>query len=53
MTREGRQDRGAPRATGRRQGDRVEIVSGVKAGQPVVVEPGNLAGGQPVTVGAE
>ena len=34
--------------TGRRQGERVEVVSGVQAGQPVVVEPGNLAGGQPV-----
>ena len=34
--------------TGRRQGERVEVLSGVQAGQPVVVEPGNLAGGQPV-----
>jgi HlyD family secretion protein len=34
--------------TGRRLGDQVEIVSGVKAGEPVVVEPGNLIGGQPV-----
>ena len=34
--------------TGRREGDRVEVVSGLQAGQPVVVEPGNLAGGQPV-----
>ena len=36
--------------TGRRLGARVEVVSGLTAGQPVVVEPGNLAGGQPVTV---
>lgn len=36
--------------TGRRQGERIEIVSGVVAGQPVVVQPGNLSGGQPVTV---
>ena len=36
--------------TGRRLGDRVEIVSGVKAGEPVVVQPGNLTGGQAVTI---
>lgn len=36
--------------TGRREGDRVEIVEGLAAGEPVVVEPGNLVGGQPVTV---
>jgi RND family efflux transporter MFP subunit len=36
--------------TGRRLGDRVEIVSGVKPGQPVIVPPGNLTSGQPVTV---
>lgn len=36
--------------TGRRLGDQVEIVSGVKAGEPVVVPPGNLTGGPPVTV---
>jgi RND family efflux transporter MFP subunit len=36
--------------TGRRQGERVEIVAGLKPGEPVVVEPGNLAAGQPVTV---
>jgi len=36
--------------TGRRDADRVEIVEGLHAGEPVVVEPGNLAGGQPVTV---
>lgn len=34
--------------TGRREGDRVEILEGVVAGDPVVVEPGNLVGGQPV-----
>ena len=36
--------------TGRRDGERVEIVSGLTAGEPVVVEPGNLTGGQAVTV---
>jgi hypothetical protein len=28
----------------------VEIVEGLKSGEPVVVQPGNLAGGQPVVV---
>ena len=36
--------------TGRRSGDRVEILEGAAAGDLVVVEPGNLVGGQPVTV---
>jgi hypothetical protein len=36
--------------TGRRLGDRVEIVSGIPAGKPVVAQPGNLTGGQPVAV---
>ncbi|MBM4438929.1 MAG: efflux RND transporter periplasmic adaptor subunit [Candidatus Rokubacteria bacterium] len=36
--------------TGRREGGRVEIVSGLAAGEPVVAEPGNLTGGQSVTV---
>jgi len=36
--------------TGRREGDRVEIVEGLEAGTPIVVAPGNLVGGQPVTV---
>jgi RND family efflux transporter MFP subunit len=36
--------------TGRREGSRVEIVSGLNAGEPVVVEPGNLTGGQVVQV---
>ncbi len=36
--------------TGRRLGDRVEIVSGLKVGQPVVDPAGNLTGGQAVTV---
>lgn len=36
--------------TGRREGDRVEIVEGLEAGTPVVVAPGNLVGGQPVMV---
>jgi RND family efflux transporter MFP subunit len=36
--------------TGRRAGDRVEILEGAAAGDTVVVEPGNLVDGQPVTV---
>jgi RND family efflux transporter MFP subunit len=36
--------------TGRRFGDRVEIIAGLKGAELVVVEPGNLIGGQPVTV---
>lgn len=36
--------------TGRRAGDKVEITEGLNAGEMVVVEPGNLVGGQPVTV---
>jgi RND family efflux transporter MFP subunit len=39
--------------TGRREGNRVEIVSGLTAGEMVVAEPGNLAGGQVVTPVAE
>jgi RND family efflux transporter MFP subunit len=36
--------------TGRREGGRVEIVSGLAAGEPVVAQPGNLTGGQAVAV---
>ena len=36
--------------TGRREKDRVEITEGLKAGEPVVVEPGNLVGGQSVVI---
>jgi len=36
--------------TGRRSGDRVEILEGIAAGEPVVADPGNLVGGMPVTV---
>ena len=36
--------------TGRRIEDRVEVVEGLKPEELVVVEPGNLVGGQPVTV---
>ncbi|MGE5247708.1 MAG: efflux RND transporter periplasmic adaptor subunit [Verrucomicrobiota bacterium] len=35
--------------TGRRIGGRVEVLEGLAAGEPVVVEPGNLTGGQAVT----
>jgi len=36
--------------TGRRLGADVEITEGLKRGEPVVAKPGNLTGGQPVTV---
>src|SRR5262245_30933508 len=36
--------------TGRRLGADVEIVDGLKRGEPVVTQPGNLVGGQAVTV---
>lgn len=36
--------------TGRRSGDRVEILEGVAAGEPVVADPGSLVGGMLVTV---
>jgi RND family efflux transporter MFP subunit len=36
--------------TGRRLGEDVEIVDGLKRGDPVVTRPGNLVGGQAVTV---
>lgn len=36
--------------TGRRVGDRVEIVEGLAGGELVVAAPGNLAGGQEVTL---
>jgi RND family efflux transporter MFP subunit len=36
--------------TGRRTGDRVEILEGLSAGEPVVTDPGTLSGGQPVVI---
>lgn len=36
--------------TGRRSGDQVEIVEGVKAGEPVVVQPGNIVTGETLKV---
>ena len=36
--------------TGRRANGSVEILEGLAAGEPVVLEPGNLANGQPVTI---
>ncbi len=36
--------------TGRRTGDRVEVLEGLAAGEQVVLDPGNLTGGAPVTV---
>lgn len=35
---------------GRREGDRVEVVEGLRAGERVVVEPGNLVSGDAVVV---
>ncbi len=35
---------------GRREGDHVEVLQGLRAGEPVVVQPGNLVSGDPVTV---
>jgi membrane fusion protein, multidrug efflux system len=39
-----------PVTLGRRTADFVEILSGLKVGDPVVVDPGNLQSGQPVVV---
>ena len=39
-----------PVTMGRRSNDWVEILSGIKAGESVIVEPGNLQTGQPVNV---
>jgi RND family efflux transporter MFP subunit len=39
-----------PVTTGRRASDWTEIVAGVKVGEEVVLEPGNLQSGQPVAV---
>jgi RND family efflux transporter MFP subunit len=36
--------------TGRRAGDRVEIVDGIRAGDSVIVQPGNIVTGEPVRV---
>jgi multidrug efflux pump subunit AcrA (membrane-fusion protein) len=36
--------------TGRREKDRVEITEGLRAGEPIVLEPGNLTGGQSVVI---
>jgi hypothetical protein len=36
--------------TGRRLGDRVEIIEGLRAEESVVAEPGNLSSGEPVTI---
>jgi RND family efflux transporter MFP subunit len=36
--------------TGRRNGDRIEIVDGLKAGIPVVLDPGNLSPGETVNI---
>jgi RND family efflux transporter MFP subunit len=36
--------------TGRRAGELIEVLDGIAAGEPVVLHPGNLVGGQPVKV---
>jgi membrane fusion protein, multidrug efflux system len=36
--------------TGRRDGDRIEIVEGLKAGVPVVLDPGSLSPGETVNI---
>lgn len=36
--------------TGRRLDNQVEILDGISVGEPVIVRPGNLVGGQPVQV---
>jgi RND family efflux transporter MFP subunit len=36
--------------TGRRAGDKVEVLEGVAPGDLIVAEPGNLSGGEPVSV---
>ena len=38
-----------PVKTGWRDADRIEILEGLTAGEAVILQPGNLAGGQPVT----
>jgi RND family efflux transporter MFP subunit len=38
---------------GRRAGDRVEILDGIAAGEPVILEPGNLTAGQAVAPGTQ
>ena len=42
-----------PVTTGDTRGDEVEVVTGLRAGEAVVDEPGTLQQGQPVHVGAE
>jgi RND family efflux transporter MFP subunit len=42
-----------PVTVGRRAGDWIEVLSGVKTGDTVIVNPGNLQSGQPVMVAAE
>jgi RND family efflux transporter MFP subunit len=39
-----------PVQTGRREGDRIEILEGLEAGVPVILEPGNLVQGDRVRV---
>lgn len=47
---EGGKAREKPITTGRRMSDWTEIVAGVKVGEAVVIDPGNLQSGQPVNV---
>jgi RND family efflux transporter MFP subunit len=41
----------APITLGRRKGEWVEVLAGLKVGDPVIINPGNLQSGQPVVVG--
>ncbi|MGH7893840.1 MAG: efflux RND transporter periplasmic adaptor subunit, partial [Candidatus Binatia bacterium] len=36
--------------SGRRDGERIQIVDGLRGGEPVIVQPGTLTNGQPVTI---
>lgn len=39
-----------PVTIGRRNGDWIEVLSGIKVGEAIVLDPGNLQTGQPVTI---
>jgi multidrug efflux pump subunit AcrA (membrane-fusion protein) len=39
-----------PVQTGRKDAEKVEITEGVKPGDVIIAEPGNLVGGQPVQI---
>lgn len=39
-----------PITTGRKSGDLIEVLTGIKAGEQIVAQPGNLQSGQPVII---